>query len=285
MNSQQRRAERARRNRPPRRRVPWVAGLAVLVVVGALIGAIVARSSSGSKTSGDASGSLLASVTGVPASVSTAVGAGSATGPKPIDAPALTKDGKPLIVYLGAEYCPYCAAERWAMIVALSRFGTFSGLQTTHSSSTDVYPSTPTFSFHGASFDSQYVAFEGVELAGNELSGGNYPKLDTPTAEQQQLLDTYDAPPYVAANAAGAIPFIDIGGKYIVSGATYDPGVLAGKTHEQIAAALSDPTSAVAKGVIGAANQITAAICSVTGNQPAATCSNPTIAAIQATLG
>ena len=36
---------------------------------------------------------------------------------------------------MGAEYCPYCAAQRWAMIVALSRFGTFSGLTTVHSAS------------------------------------------------------------------------------------------------------------------------------------------------------
>ncbi len=32
--------------------------------------------------------------------------------------PALTSGGKPQIVYMGAEYCPYCAAERWAMVVA-----------------------------------------------------------------------------------------------------------------------------------------------------------------------
>ena len=41
---------------------------------------------------------------------------------------------------MGAEYCPYCAAERWSMIVALGRFGTFSGLQTMRSSSTDSRP-------------------------------------------------------------------------------------------------------------------------------------------------
>ena len=40
----------------------------------------------------------------------------------------LTADGKPLVLYVGAEYCPYCAAERCAMVQALSRFGTFSNL-------------------------------------------------------------------------------------------------------------------------------------------------------------
>ena len=33
------------------------------------------------------------------------------------------------------------------MVSALSRFGTFTGLTTTHSSTSDVYPNTPTFTF------------------------------------------------------------------------------------------------------------------------------------------
>jgi hypothetical protein len=35
-----------------------------------------------------------------------------------------------------------------------------------------------------------------------------------------------------------------------------------------VAAALRDPSSSVARGVDGAANVITAAICTITGNQP-----------------
>src|SRR5712692_8559609 len=46
----------------------------------------------------------------------------------------LTGNGKPEVVYVGAEYCPFCAAERWALSVALSRFGSFSGLHLIHSS-------------------------------------------------------------------------------------------------------------------------------------------------------
>src|SRR6202043_382420 len=51
-------------------------------------------------------------------------------------------DGKPEILYVGAEYCPYCAAQRWAVVTALSHFGTFSGLGTTTSSASDVDPNT-----------------------------------------------------------------------------------------------------------------------------------------------
>ncbi|HUC04207.1 MAG TPA: DUF929 family protein, partial [Acidimicrobiales bacterium] len=38
----------------------------------------------------------------------------------------MTVDGKPEVFYVGAEFCPYCGAERWAMYIALSKFGTFS---------------------------------------------------------------------------------------------------------------------------------------------------------------
>ena len=83
----------------------------------------------------------------------------------------------------------------------------------------------------------------------------------------------------------GGIPFIDIGGSYMISGATYDPGVLQGKTHAQIAAALSDPASAIAKGADGSANLITAAICTLTKNQPSSVCSSAGVTAATAALG
>ena len=76
--------------------------------------------------------------------------------------------GKPEFLYIGAEYCPFCAAQRWAVVVALSRFGTFSQLYQTTSSSTDSYPSTPTFTFDpklykAPLYTSQYVDFVPVE--------------------------------------------------------------------------------------------------------------------------
>ena len=70
-------------------------------------------------------------ITGVPASALATVGKGSVLqfNPAPIikvTGPALTSNGKPEMLYIGAEYCPYCAAMRWSMAVALSRFGTLS---------------------------------------------------------------------------------------------------------------------------------------------------------------
>jgi hypothetical protein len=176
------------------------------------------------------------------------------------------------VLYVGAEYCPYCAAERWAMVVALSRFGTFSGLGQTASAANDVFPSTPTLSFHGSSFRSSTVAFSGVETQSNEVVNGQYAPLDKLSAADEQLFSTYDSPPYV--DDAGSIPFVDIGGKYLISGSTFSPQVLKGKTHQQVAAALSDPSSDIAQAVDGAANLITAAVCATTANTPAPVCAS-----------
>ena len=80
-----------------------------------------------------------------------------------------------MVTYIGAEYCPFCAAERWALTVALSRFGTFSGLAGTHSSSTDVYPDTQTLSFYGSHYTSPYLDFQPVEETTNQPVGGGTP--------------------------------------------------------------------------------------------------------------
>ena len=209
-------------------------------------------------------------MTGVPAAALDQVGAGSVQAvPRKVDAPALTAGGKPKVLYVGAEYCPFCAAQRWPVVVALSRFGTWSGLGQTTSASDDVYPDTSTLSFHGASYASDYLSFTGVETTDRTKA-----KLDQLTAADSTTFQTYDRPPYITGSA-GSIPFLDLGGSYVSSGASFDPQLLAGMSHRQVAAALADPTSPVAKAVDGSANVLTAALCEVTGQQPAAVCTAP----------
>lgn len=244
--------------------------LAVIVVLAVLIVVKVAAGAGGPKSGQQATAadrSVINAVTSVPASVLNSVGAGAITArPKAIRAPALTQAGKPRVLYVGAEYCPYCATERWAVVVALSRFGTFTGLGQTASSPSDVYPSTATLTFHGATYTSKYLSFTGKEIQGNKVVNAQYAPLDKLSSADQAIVTKY--------GGSGSIPFIDIGGKYVVSGASYDPGVLKGKTHAQIAAALSDANSGIAQGVDGTANTITAAICAATNNQPAAVCTS-----------
>jgi hypothetical protein len=264
----------------------WVIAI-VVIVIG--IAGVLAATSGSKKIANDppASAALVKAVTSVPKTVFDQVATGTATAaPKKLNAPALTQNGKPRIVYIGAEYCPYCATERWAMVTALSRFGTFTGLKTTHSSSTDVFSNTQTFSFHGSTYTSPYLVFTPVETETNQTQGDGHATLETPTAEESQLLATYDVAPYSGpdSSSAGAIPFLYFAGKYVSVGATYDPTILQGKSATTIAAALSDPTSTIGKGAIGAANGLTAAICSVTGNQPAAVCADPMIRTLEGSL-
>jgi hypothetical protein len=274
-----------------KRQSRWAVGAVVLVVL-VLFALVAVKLTSGpraaSKHTTSASSEVLSAATSVPRSVFAAVGTGGVapTSLRPLTkAPALTENGKPRVLYVGAEYCPYCAAERWAVVAALSRFGTFTGLGETTSSSTDVFPSTATLSFHGSSYSSRYLAFDGHEIESNQPQGNGYAPLDTLSASDQHLVNTYDAPPYVPAQSAGAIPFIDLGGRYLISGATYDPGVLQGRTHAQIARALSDPSSKIAQDVDGSANLITAALCRQTGDHPAAVCTAAGVRAADRALG
>jgi hypothetical protein len=185
----------------------------------------------------------------------------------------LVVDGKPIVFWDGAEYSPFCAVERWPLVVALSRFGTWSSLSTLTSASGDTPSDIDTFSFYGARYESPYVSFQSVETYTNQLAGsGFYQPLQTLTTAQAALVQRYD-------RTNGSIPFLDIANAFVMTGASYDYSVLEGKNSGQIAAALLDPTSDVSKRVIGSANAITAAICTVTGNQPSSVCSVPPITA------
>jgi len=217
---------------------------------------------------------VVATITSLPASEFDAVGTGSARNTiKAVTGTPLTgPGGRPEVFYYGAEFCPYCAAERWPLIIALSRFGTFSGLKTTTSSSSDVYPNTPTFTFHGATYTSQYIDFVAVETSDREGK-----PLESPTAAQQAIVSKYDT--------SGSIPFLDFGNRYVISGATYQVDVLSGMSWQALANALQVPDSSQAKAILGSANLITAAICKLTADQPASVCSSPSIQAIEKTLG
>jgi hypothetical protein len=273
------RAAQARRERRAKLYIALAAVLSVLLVVAVLVVIKVNTKShpKASAASGAAPAALITAVTGVPLATFNAVGAGTiSTPPKAMSgAEAITADGKPRVLYVGAEYCPFCAAERWAMVSALSRFGTFSGLGVTSSSANDTDPSTPTLSFHGATYTSSVLSFTGYETTTNQQkSDGTYPTLDTVTSADQALTQKYDAAPYVDSGSAGSIPFVDIGGKYVISGASYDPALLKGMTQQQVATAMSDPTSPVAKAIIGTSNVISAALCQLTSGAPATVCTS-----------
>jgi hypothetical protein len=268
-----------------RSRVLALIGIVVVIFV---IVKIVEAPSSKSPTSGNqtnsasssgatlASSTIVSEISSVPETTLETIGKGSSVAfPQSISAPALSNGQKPEVFYEGAEYCPYCATERWAMAVALSKFGSFKNLKLTQSSSSDVDPNTNTLSFYGSTYTSSYINFTSVELYSNIPDNGYYTQLQTPTAAEQALSSKYDT--------SGSIPFIDFGGKFVVSGATYSPSALQGKSWSEIAGSLSKPNNSIAKGVDGAANSLTAAICELTNNQPGDVC-NSTIIVLENSL-
>jgi thiol-disulfide isomerase/thioredoxin len=275
-------AQRAAERRAETRRRMFITGGSILAVVAIVVAFILFRSvnsgtsaSSGSPTGTALPASVYTDVTTVPASTLNAVGAGLVpqsvqTPVKTISGPPLTSHGKPEMLYIGAEYCPYCAAMRWSMAVALSRFGTLSApLRGIHSSVHDAYPNTATLTFYKTSYASKYLSFVPVE---NEKIDKSLLQATTP--QQQALWQRYFPNSY---------PFIDIGNKYVIS-VIYSPQVLAGKSWSQIAAALHNPSSPVARGALGAANYITAAICKVTPSAPASVCNSPAVKSLEGKL-
>jgi hypothetical protein len=281
-------AQRAAARRAEIRRRAIITAGSVIVVIAIVVAFVVIKLSTNNPSSSGGSNSVtgtalpasvLKDVTTVPASALNTVGVGSVPsfmaadegGVPPltkISNTALTSGGKPDMLYIGAEFCPFCGAERWAMAVALSRFGTFTTqLRGIHSSSTDTDPNTPTLTFYQAKYSSPYLTFTPVE---NETRDRG--PLQNPTSQQQALWTKYD---YDPADGSTGYPFIDFGNKYVLKTPTYDPGVLAGMSWAQVAAALHDPSSQVAQGALGSANIITAAICKMTGGKPGNVCTAP----------
>jgi len=271
----------------------WLAIGLVVVIVATLV--IIKVASGGPATTGG-KGTFTAvdsvtfkQLTAVPASVFNAVGVTSKV--EPVSAPIAVKGQPPLtaqnsagktvpeILYIGAEYCPYCAAQRWSTIIALSRFGTWSGLGNMTSYGKDIYPNTPTFTFARSSYKSQYVVFKSVEEYTNYLdaAGTNYQTLQSPTKAETALVEKYDTPKYIkglSASDGNPIPFITMDNKFLVSGASYSPDTLTNLSRSAIATGLSDPTSPVTDAIIASANYQTAAICSLTNNEPSNVCTS-----------
>jgi thiol-disulfide isomerase/thioredoxin len=262
-----------------RRRLMLAAGSIGLVIV--LVVAIIVVKASQSPAKALASGSdpqVTQQIASVSAATFNQVGTGTATGLKAISGqPELTENGKPEVLYIGGEFCPYCAAERWVIATALSRFGTLSVSQLIHSSPTDTYANTPTLSFVGSSYTSKYVAFTPVEWYG-EQDDPNTPfghvYLQQPTTAEQALFSE------VGGNS---LPFLDIANRYVLPAAQYLPSDLDGLTWSQIAADLHDPSSTVAKDIDGAANIVTAALCKV-ATGPAGLCTSAGVQAASNSL-
>jgi len=255
---------RAKINTKKRNRRIILISVGVVVVVAAVAFALLIGSTFQSQYSSyiykPVPSTMYQQLSGISDSTLSTIGSPSGVGgPTTASGTLLTSDGKPEVLYIGGEYCPYCAVERWALIVALSHFGTFTGLEYMLSSSTDINSNSPTFTFSNATYTSDYVAFVPVE----EFNRTNE---DTPwhplTSAEQSVFTQY---------GSGGFPFLDLGNQYIVNGVqtTID---LSGQNWTQVASQLNNPNSSIAQAIDGAANKLISAICKIDGGEPASVC-------------
>jgi hypothetical protein len=258
-------------------------GLIVIAII--LLGALVlVRDNSGPSTTSTvetfspAPSSLVATMTSVPASVYDDVGVSSPANPVQAPQPtgsgtaplwlATAGDGPPLpvVFFYGAEFAPYAAVQRWPLILALSRFGTFNQLGLMQSSASTAFANLSTFTFWNVSYTSKYLFLESVERYSSlNPTGGRYLTLQKPDAKQAAAIASY-------GQTADTFALTDVANRYVLNGASFAPGVLAGLSQSQIAGDLVTPASPLTQAVVAAANQITASICAVDNDKPGAVC-------------
>ncbi|HLI54367.1 MAG TPA: DUF929 family protein [Acidimicrobiales bacterium] len=247
------------------RMIAWLSVAAVVVIVAVVVAVGLSSSgSSGGPPREPAPAVDVAKLTSIPMSTLTGA-AGTVSNlyaAQPINDKPLTSGGKPEMLYIGAEFCPICATERWPMLVALSHFGTFTGVKQTHSALRDGDIST--LSFYGSTFTSPYLAFVPVETTTNQPEGQGYKPLETPTKAEAALWQKYDP--------AGDIPFIDIGGKYLLETAQFPDTLLSGLSFNTIVSEIGANNNTVGAAVDAAATALVKYICTITNNQPAKTC-------------
>ncbi len=257
----------------------------IIIVVAVLFSSSAPSSNSGGALSASDNKPVSTSVMAmlhVSNSVSDAVGQGLVLKqymPQQVNGTALTLNGKPEVLYVGADYCPYCALERWGLIVALMRFGNFSSLHYMTSSAVDSYANTPTFTFYNSSYSSSYISFVGLEEFTNYINSSTnyYQVLEKPDASEQALASKYDT--------SGGIPFIDFANKGIQQGSSYpDPTILDSMNWSRIAGQLNTTSSVQSQVIVGTADVFTAQICMLTNNTPSSVCSQTYVKDIQAEL-
>jgi len=192
------------------------------------------------------------------------------------DKPALTERGKPVVMYIGADFCPYCATARWTLEIALAKFGTLADGPAVSSSPSDVYPNTASLGLHGSHYTSSYFSWEAADGVGS-----GFPSRANMTQQELSTYKTYDQAPYTSY--AGSIPFIDIDNRYLVLGSNASIGPLQGLSAAEITKDLREPSSRVARAMDGAADYAIAALCSIAGNSSAAICSSHFVARAEST--
>jgi len=161
----------------------------------------------------------------------------------------MRRGGKLFVFFLGAEYCPYCAAERWAIVRSLQKFGQWEGLRQTISAARDEqYLNLPTYDFTKATYTSSHIEFVPREIKDREFK-----PLQKPLKTEEKLLRKF--------NPKKEIPFLLIGGRFMQIGSGFPPKIFIGHTFRQTETELKKTESEIRKTIDEEANIISALLC------------------------
>ncbi|MGH3245499.1 MAG: DUF929 family protein [Trebonia sp.] len=193
--------------------------------------------------------------------------------PHAVSGPPLALDGKPEVLYIAEEDCPYCAMENWPLIVALGRFGNFTGLTTSQSPEFEDIAQVDSWTFFGSRYTSPYLSLAPVERRSNDLvnakanpdDDASYRVLQRLTPTQQAIFARYDK--------TGSTPFLDFGGNAVrIGSGAIPPQLMTGKSWQQLAAALRQPKTEIGAALLDEADVLTAQLCRLTDNRPGSAC-------------
>ncbi len=216
-------------------------------------------------------------------------------------------NGKPSVIYLGSITCIFCGENRWAMALALGRFGKFNHLFKGYSSFGDgdlptLYWRPMTYSNASGAIDignfynSSIINFITLEDTEPITNGFVLQSLGQMQSELQQINNT----PYIDAfehilqiNTFSGTPYT-IWGRYVVGGAdavdfgnttpSSTPFPLTNMTHAQVLTQLANPNDQFAWTEYAGADVYIATLCASLNNS-AQICSLPAIKGIQAKIG
>jgi len=163
--------------------------------------------------------------------------------------------GKLFVFFMGAEYCPYCAAERWAIVRSLQKFGQWTGLKQTISAARDQpFLNLPTYDFTEAVYNSPHI-----EFVAREVKDRDFKPLQKLLKTEETLVRKH--------NPKKEIPFLLIAGRFMQIGSGFPPKIFIGHTFRQTETELKRADSEIRKTIDDEANVITALLC-VSGLPP-----------------
>jgi hypothetical protein len=158
-------------------------------------------------------------------------------------------DGKLSVFFMGAEHDPYCAAERWAVVRALQKFGQWEGLKQTMSAARDEpFLNLPTYDFTEATYTSSHVEFMARELRDREFK-----PLQKLLKTEERLVRKF--------NPEKEIPFLLVGGRFMQIGAGFTPKIFIGHTFRQTETELKKAESEIRKTIDAEGNIVAALLC------------------------